>query len=698
MAEGKQKVAILGGGMGSLTTAFELTNAPNWQEKFEITVYQVGWRLGGKGASGRGENGRIEEHGLHVWLGFYDNAFKIIQAAYKEMGRPSGSPLATWEDAFQKHSFIVVCENILNQWKTWCLLFPENNLVPGDGGRLPALEEYGDAILTALRNHFASVQQRTTALNAPHPDESIFHRLMEDADKAEAAAAMSAGSALLYTAHETFQLVRLGSKPAEDFLTPLEIFLRWLWSLVEKAVYEDDELRRLFIEFDLFVASVRGLIADGVLFGPNNLDYLDQWDYREWLKKYGANEISYNSGATRALYDLVFGYINGEPDNANYGAGVGLRSVLRIGLTYKGAIFYKMQAGMGDTVFTPLYDVLKKRGVKFEFFHRVRNLGLSEDKSQIETISIGRQVTLKNGEYDPLVDCEDLACWPSDPNYDQIVEGEELKAQGINLESFWTPWRDVEDVELKLGRDFDLVVQGVSLGAFPYICSELIEVNEKWRQMVANVQTTRTQAMQLWLSRDIAELGWAQKSPILDGYAQPLNTWADMSQLIVRESWTPPNVVRSIAYYCGPMVGGIPDPDDRDAPAKAHAEVKETGRQWLASSSGFLWPLGCTPGSTTDLDYALLVDAGGGVGDQRYDAQFWKANIDPSERYVLSVSGSLESRIKPGESGFTNLFLTGDWTRNGFNAGCIEATVMAGMQAANAICGYPPLADIVGLE
>ena len=45
--------------------------------------------LGGKGASGRNaEYGeRIEEHGLHIWFGFYDNAFKTIQAAYERGAR-----------------------------------------------------------------------------------------------------------------------------------------------------------------------------------------------------------------------------------------------------------------------------------------------------------------------------------------------------------------------------------------------------------------------------------------------------------------------------------------------------------------------------------------------------------------------------------------------------------------------------------
>ena len=48
-----QKIAILGGGIGALATAAEITSDPGWQDNYDITIYQLGWRLGGKGASGR---------------------------------------------------------------------------------------------------------------------------------------------------------------------------------------------------------------------------------------------------------------------------------------------------------------------------------------------------------------------------------------------------------------------------------------------------------------------------------------------------------------------------------------------------------------------------------------------------------------------------------------------------------------------
>src|SRR5271170_4812062 len=99
-----------------------------------------------------------------------------------------------------------------------------------------------------------------------------------------------------------------------------------------------------------------------------------------------------------------------------------------------------MQAGMGETVFTPLYHILKSRGVRFQFFHCVESLQPSADQTEIEGIAIWRQADCKNGEYKPLVRVNDLDCWHYGPDFDQLKEGEDLKANSINLESYWTPW------------------------------------------------------------------------------------------------------------------------------------------------------------------------------------------------------------------------------------------------------------------
>ena len=69
--------------------------------------------------------------------------------------------------------------------------------------------------------------------------------------------------------------------------------------------------------------------------------------------------------------------------------------------------------------------------------------------------------------------------------------------------------------------------------------------------------------------------------------------------------------------------------------------------------------------------------------------RYTRANIDPSERYVLSLAGSAKFRLQADQSGFSNLVITGDWISNGYNAGCIEASAWSGIQAANVVLGRP---------
>ena len=139
----KKKIAILGGGVGALSAAYALTEAPDWQSRCHITVYQMGWRLGGKGANSRnpvyGE--RIEEHGLHIWFGFYDNAFRMMQYAYAECFRKGlmpGSPMKSWTDAFKQHNCLTAMEEVDGEWKSWPIEFPFASGLPGMGeDRLP---------------------------------------------------------------------------------------------------------------------------------------------------------------------------------------------------------------------------------------------------------------------------------------------------------------------------------------------------------------------------------------------------------------------------------------------------------------------------------------------------------------------------------------------------------------------------------
>ena len=182
---------------------------------------------------------------------------------------------------------------------------------------------------------------------------------------------------------------------------------------------------RLFLTLDLGIACIRGALKDRLL--TNGLDVNDDKDFCEWLRENGAQFASLEESAiVRGLFGVPFAFEGGDPAKPNFGAGAALRSLTHIFFGYKDSYAFRMQSGMGEIVFTPLYKVLTARGVKFEFFHRVENLGLSADRRHIETLDVVVQAKTKGGRpYEPLIDVPlpegvEFACWPSQPLCEQI--------------------------------------------------------------------------------------------------------------------------------------------------------------------------------------------------------------------------------------------------------------------------------------
>ena len=123
--------------------------------------------------------------------------------------------------------------------------------------------------------------------------------------------------------------------------------------------------------------------------------------------------------------------------------------------------------------------------------------------------------------------------------------------------------------------------------------------------------------------------------------------------------------------------------------------MKANAIEFLRRWARHLWPASVDP-ATGEFRWELLAGGGAVCDAARFDSQFWRANVDPSDHYVLSLPGTGRHRIKPGETGFDNLVIAGDWTDCGLNAGCVEAAVISGRLAAHALTGAPRLAEIVG--
>jgi uncharacterized protein with NAD-binding domain and iron-sulfur cluster len=688
-----QKIALLGGGIGSLSAVLEITSAPDWKEKYDITVYQMGWRLGGKGASGRNRSmhERIEEHGIHLWMGFYENAFRVIRQVYDEAHKNNLMPDSPFTDvtkAFSPMRYTPMMEEYDGKWQVWNVYWPgSDGEFPGsdelfDNKKLPPtpwqfvqmiigfvidqldqnrdkhkqlveLYEFGigelaDAIGVAPKLPEHAVPQR------PH---TLLHRVLAYAGTMHLDAKLHRGDE---------------HKSIADWIRQ---FLDKLLALVLLVVERDTELRHLIIIIETALCLVVGILSDDLL--KKGFIAIDDEDFLDWLTRHGCRHA--RSPITIGMYDACFAYQGGDKGKMRMGAGTTLYGALRLMFTYRGALMWWMNAGMGETVFSPIYLVLRNRGVKFAFFHKVTNLGLSTDKNLVDHIDIQVQATVKGGgEYQPLFEgCDGIPVWPTEPDWSQLTEADAIRAcRNPNLESWWTDWPGARPPDnqktLRLGQDFDLVIYGISLGAHKYLCQELITANGHWRSMVDNLETVRTQGLQLWMNKNLTDSGWPNRRGVGCGWVEPFDTWSDMSHLIPRETWPASCNVRQIAYFCNVIPEDPSAPfSDPNYPEAEWQRVKDYAREFLDRNCGLIWPSLRNSGDPSKFDDATLVNCAVNPAIANFQTQFFRVNIDPTELYCLSLPGTTKYRLPPGRSGFANLFLAGDWTLTDLNLGCI---------------------------
>ncbi len=657
--------------MAGLSAAWRLSEA-GWRDRFDsITVYQRGWRLGGKGASSRGPHGRIEEHGLHVWLGCYDNAFALVRECYAELDRATTDPTApiqTWDQAFIPSDHLGIADRLDDEWLVWPGGLACNDGLPGE----PNTTGREFTAVDFLRRALQLVLNFTDSL--PNPDEKTD--LLTDSHD---------------STWEWLQVVRWGmlamlatlAKPLAPEAVPSGALNHVLDAIREALDYEHrPDHRRFWLFLSLETATARGIIADNLVTDPRGFRAINDEDFCAWILRHGAHPDVVEFPLVRGLYDMVFGYEDGDSNRPALAAGVALLLTGIALFQYKGAFFWKMTAGMGDVVIAPLYQALRNRGVEFEFFHSVDALHLDDRRQAVEAITMGRQVRLADGvnEYEPLTRIGGLPVFPDRPLAEQL----DAHADG-DLESHFCERADVETRVLRRGVDFDHVVLAASLGMVELVAGELIADSPQWRDMTRNLRTVATQAFQLWLRPDEPTLGWNRPGVTTSGYVAPFDTWASMPQTLWAEEWPVDDRPGTVAYFCGALNALWPNTEAPDAyVASCHEKVLTEAVAYLDNHVGLF-----LPGAVTEQGFAwhLLVGANGHRGASALETQFVSVNIDPSDRYVQSVPGSDKYRLRSDESGYDNLVLAGDWTDSGFNAGCVEAAVMSGLQAANALLG-----------
>jgi uncharacterized protein with NAD-binding domain and iron-sulfur cluster len=671
--------------MAALTAAWQLS-APGWQDELEsITVYQRGFRLGGKGASSRGQHGRIEEHGLHILLGYYENSFAVLRDVYAELDRPRTDPdcpIGTWRDAFAPVPFVGVEDHRAGAWHHWLASFPTSDDAPGDGSPPPLTPLRFVVRGAQLLEHFVASIDRSEhgsgsfRLSASPPRPDITGTLVR-----------TARAGLLAAVAEIAHLTARFADAVDARSTPIGPLLRALddaSSELDRWVDDDIAAGRILLLIDLIATSMRGIVVDGLLTGPIGFPDIDHLDFREWLQRHGARPSTTGSAIVRGLYDLVFGYEEGDPDRPSFSAGLGLFLAGKMFFDYRGSLFWRMSAGMGDVVFAPMYQALHQRGVRFEFLHRVDELRLSADGCRVAEIRLSRQAVARGDELDPLVRVRGLPCFPTVLPADRLAADSpeatlDLERHGADGEG--------DPVVLRDGHDFDAVVFGLSLGAVPIVAPELVERLPAWRAMVDEVRTVPTQALQLWLHPTEAELGFPASGAVVSGYVSPFDTFASMTHLLGAEDWPEASAPGTIAYFCSALAEHVEgEPVDR---------VRRHAMRFVERDLGHFFPAASTPAGGFDWDTLCAPDDL--VGADRIDAQLLVASVDPSDRYVQSRPGSTRFRMRPDGSGIDNLVPAGDWVASGLEAGCLESAALAGIQAANVVLGRPLRHGVLGV-
>jgi uncharacterized protein with NAD-binding domain and iron-sulfur cluster len=732
MEDKREHVVILGGGVGGCVAAYWLTATEELRKKYRVTLYQMGWRLGGKGASSRcpEKQWRSEEHGPHVWFGFYENAFRTLRDCMKEhqrLGMKIGDRVdmrGLFEESREGVFYHKVDEG---NWVPWRLDLEKYPSEPGDGSPQPDVREtlwrVADHMGENIRDAgvFGPVKKRIFSWIGKKLHEQFPAKCPD-----HARCGTNPENPVEFASYLSRRLVELaGSERVWYGEAVIGRALKWFldylgWEIHRMARRSDldtDTKRELCLA-DLYRTCLRGALVD-ILIRDLEFKDLDKEEYLAWLKRHGAayHKIE-DSAFLRGYYDTPFAYAGGkagDPLAANFAAGAALRGFFRIFFGYKGNYLYKMRLGMGECVFIPLYRVLKERGVKFEFFHRVTDLLPNALGNRIERIEFQRQAELAAGvsEYDPLIDAPSRngewtwPVWPDKPKRDLLDKASLPGAGDPGMESAWSahPGTKVAINDRKSGQaegeTFDRVILAIPPGAHRLIAGKLMEGYGRFRRMVETTSTIRTMAFQVWVSGAENGLGWQQgdifkEAELAGASPDPMNIILESTPILGTEMSVG---ARYLLYLCAPVCDDPEEPapgTDPGYPARQLAWAKKKCIEGLEKYA-CLWP-GICLGDGRTLDFDQLLDPTGTSGSGRMDWQYFRINIDPSERYVLTTNASAPNRLAPWDTGFNNLVFAGDWCRNAIDIGCVESAATSGMLAAHEVTGYPAMEDIAGQE
>lgn len=658
----KTRIAILGGGISALAAAYELKRLDQ-ADALDITIYQMGWRLGGKCASSRndqpGMGYRNEEHGLHVLGGWYHNTFEMLRRVYSDWNQLPNVDAQPIGDAFVPMNGAVLFDEKLffgfkYGWRKIAVRFPDPVGEPGID--IPDLS-IGRMIKVLARWVQELLENAFSGLSVIGLGMRFLRHWFDISDVVKFL------DNELYTTvsdQEMQEAANCLADRATHISQECESLLNNISEEDAKAWYESENENNPSVA-DLVTAGLvgayvlKGMLSDRLI--TRGFDAINSEDATEWMRRHGAPNFIVKSPFVELGYHYAFSYIDGDPNQPNMAAGAALRGYMRMFFGQVGSFFYHFNGGMGDVIIKPFYDVLKAKGVKFEFFSQITRLELDASKTQISRVEIRRQAKLSDagGVYDPIIETPNgLRTWPVSPRMDQI---ELAPGQTKFPDDFEDPFdTDPNDPmeSLIAGEDFDVAILAIPGTALRDICQPLVNADPAWGKCLAAMSSCPTVSAQLWTQKTPDELGWGKMPHISTGHVLPLSTWSDMTHLLPFEE---ASEYRGHHLLCGPYP--ITDETPRD-----------TSLRWLKKHFKDVLP-----------NWRIKSQ------DVSPRALYARLNHKPSERYIFAGAGTIDDRLRTDESGFTNLYLCGDWVRNGTDLGWVEGAVTTARQCARAVTG-----------
>ena len=723
----RTKVVVVGGGPSGLSTAYHLTAASNPRaDELDVTVYQMGWRLGGKGATGRdSENDRILEHGIHGFAGFYWNSTEMLKGAYEVMNPgavpnlselPGRLPRCIEEALVPSDSIVITNYSAGRQCQRTLVLAPGDGPHPWDG--VPKMEA-NDVVKAIAQYAMALVQ---ALIESGEKKGCIARLLLWGPERIE--------RKLVSELSDVLGHARAGHH--DKLLKGFDALLKWATDHALKPSDKWDTVRLAFNVIDYYRTIIKGLIAEGLLniekvsggpdvsFTVKGIDSVDHLNYTEWLEQHGLHPMTMASSFTHSTAYVCFSLPEGDSSRVpTMSAASFLLWELRTAFSRRNH-FYWFRLGTGETIIKPIYEALQTNGVRFEFFHKLVDVELAADGTTVESLTFQRQARVKDGAaYHPLRPAKRAEVgdvWPDEPLWDQLEQADDIRAAmrhdphlgkpTLGLESAWCAWQPNDPVVLRRGVDFDIAVVAMPPKAIEHFVPALA-ADPHIQPAVEQLESVQTMQLQLWFNQSIEKMGLQvpQSPGSTNRYTtvslpDPLNALVEFSDTMAYEGWTDADRPQTLVQLCGPLQNlGLTDSDyqNPDYPEQIWRRAAAIAGQWMRTAGvGLPAAKGTRNMNQLSFDFqSLWHEDDDHMGEQRLWSQYIRANIDPSELYVLAPKGSAGARPQPWDV-LDNLAVAGDWVYTGINIGSFEGATMGGKLASYAITGFPTIANIPG--